>query len=420
MRFASEKLLQSIFIRNLFLLLGYFVPVTFVAWYLRRRLVFDKKLTGEVVFCLSRTAFDKDIDILRSDTPLSFIVLDRSYTVAQFLWFPLEMQVQTYFSTFKGRKYDRALKKSQKLFDLLIDYIEKTNHIDAIFSANFDYWQEAGLFQAAVEREKKVVILSREHAIDQKATDEVIAWYSDTQFKFDKGKILVAGSSTKDILVHAGVCNGAQILETGLPRFDPWIGLTPLAGYDERRKNITLMSFAFGYYADETFKNVVKNFVCIGKKYQDTDARFVIKSKDMGDTRRIEAMLSYSERLCVEITHDISIYELLLNSKVVVGYNSLVLVEAVLAKCPIILPAWGQCKDEGYDVIYSRQRVKESSLVDFCYSEDELQKRLEKFVTGSIKFEPNDTEIMNFVRGFISFDLEMTSAEKIYSEFTRH
>jgi hypothetical protein len=140
----------------------------------------------------------------------------------------------------------------------------------------------------------------------------------------------------------------------------------------------------------------------------------------MGDTRRIEAMLSYSERLCVEITHDISIYELLLNSKVVVGYNSLVLVEAVLAKCPIILPAWGQCKDEGYDVIFSRQRVKESPLVDFCYSEDELQKRLEKFVTGSINFEPNDTEIINFVRGFISFDLETTSAEKIYSEFTRH
>lgn len=415
-----RKLANSKFIGNhLLLFLGYLLPVKIVACYLRRYLVFDKGLGEEVVFILQRTAFDKDIQILREQTPLRFITLSRGYTVAQYLWFPHEMRQQTYFSTFIGRKYERAIRKSTKLFNLLLDHIEKTYTVSAVFSANFDYWQEAGLFAAAKDRNKLVLIISREHPVVPKAIKTVTNWYLETKFKFTQGKVVVAGPSTKNVLVQSGVCNSSQILEFGLPRFDPWTRLMSSTGFEKTRQNITLMSFADGYYANDTFRDVLNIFVEIAETLQGLDVNFIIKSKDEEDTRLIETLVSKSKQKFVEINHSVSLYKLLLNSRAVVGYNSLALVEAALAKSPIILPAWGQCREDGDDVMYPKSQFVTGGLVQYASSSLELKKILKDFSSSSVDFNPSEEQILNFVRRFISFEVESSSAYKIYSEFEK-
>ena len=415
-----RKLAKSKLIGNYLLpFLGYLVPVRIVALYLRRHLAFDEGLGEDIVFYLQRTAFDKDIQILREQTPLRFIALSRGYTVAQYLWFPKEMRQQTYFSTFVGKKYDRAIRKSTKLFNLLLDQIEKTNTVSAVFSANFDYWQEAGLFAAAEDRKKLVLIISREHPVVPKAIETVSKWYLETKFKFAQGKVVVAGPSTKNVLVRSRVCKNSQILEFGLPRYDPWAKLMPSAGYEKTRPNITLMSFADGYYANDTFIDVLNIFLEIAEKLQFLDVNFIVKSKDEEDTRLIGALIPKSKQKFLKINHSVPLYKLLLNSRAVVGYNSLALVEAALAKTPIILPAWGQCREDGDDVMYPKSQLVSGGLVKFASSSLELKKILQDFSAGSVDFNPSEEQILNFVKRFISFEMESSSANKIYSEFKK-
>ena len=405
--------------RYLIFALGFVIPVRLVSWFLRRHLVFDENIGEELIFCLKRASFEKDIQVLRSDTPLNFVVLDRGYTVAQFLWFPPKMQIQTYFVTFTGALYDRALRKSEAFFTELFDFIEKTKSIDGVFSANFDYWQEAGLFRVAKKREKKVLILSREHPVVPKAVDTVRRWYLDTNFKLTIGKIAVAGPTTKSVLVNSGVCAQEQVLETGLPRFDPWIGVSSSISYDHDRDIILLMSFADGYYADKTFKDVLDVFVMVAKEHKGSGRRFVIKAKDDKDAKNISSMIKGLERQYLEVTFTASLYHLLPKSAAVVGYNSLALVEAVLAKCPLILPAWGQCKDDGFDVMYSRSDLGDSKIAEFAYSRLELKDELVKYIDASEHYYPTDLEILDFAKRFVFFDFGVTSSERVYLEFKR-
>jgi hypothetical protein len=95
------------------------------------------------------------------------------------------------------------------------------------------------------------------------------------------------------------------------------------------------------------------------------------------------------------------------------------LVEAALAKSPIILPAWGQCREDGDDVMYPKPQLVTGGLVQFASSSLELKKILQDFSASSVDFNPSEEQILNFVRRFISFEMESSSAHKIYSEFKK-
>lgn len=337
---------------------------------------------GPTVLCLSRESFIKDVVELRSRGQFNYPMVMGGFTRFQMAWFPAEMQTQTFYQAYRGAGKEDAVRKSTAYAHQLIKLASRTRKIDAVLSANFDYWQDVGFKQACRNLNIPFVVLSREHPIVPKVCDVVVDWYQRAAYTFDGTVIAVAGKSTRDVLARVGsVCRPEQVVITGLPRFDAWLDVDkslPL----EHRPWITLLTFTDGYYADQTFREVLKGFCLAARKHAGSSIRFLIKTKDVDDTFAVRRLISEEDAIHVVCTHDVDLFRVLPESRLVINYNSLSLVEAAMARTPIVIPAWGECKDRGNEVMYSIENPKVANLAIFAGSKEAMLESIAESVAG--------------------------------------
>lgn len=355
---------------------------------------------GPTVLCLSRESFIKDIAELRLRGQFNYPMVMGGFTRFQMAWFPDEMQIQTFYQAYNGAGKENAIRQSTAYAHQLIKLACRKQKIDAVLSANFDYWQDVGFKQACCDLSIPFVVLSREHPIVPKACNVVVDWYLRAGYKFDGVAIAVAGKSTREVLARVGsVCRPEQVVITGLPRFDAWLDVDknlPL----ERRNWITLLTFTDGYYADQTFREVLKSFCLAARKHAGSGIRFLIKTKDVSDTIAVQRLLTEEDAIHIVCKHDIDLFKVLPESRLVINYNSLSLVEAAMARAPILIPAWGECKDRGDEVMYSIENPKIANLVDFAGSQEAMLESISASVEGTKELLDKDAANV-FIEEFI-------------------
>lgn len=341
---------------------------------------------GPVILCLSRESFVKDIRELRKRTNFSYAMVMAGFSRFQMAWVPVAMQIQTFYQAYEGADKNMAMEKSYRYAMRLLTLTGKQRNVQAVLTANFDYWQDIGFKRACKTLGIPFVVLSREHPVVPMACEEVTAWYIKSRYRFEGTAIAVAGSSTKAVLERVGtVCRQEQVIITGLPRFDAWLDVNvakPLA----QRTFITLLTFTEGYYADNTFKEVLQIFCNVARAHQSKPIRFLVKTKDISDTIALKNLMGniVSDNLVCD--HEIDLFRILPESRLVINYNSLSLVEAAMARAAIAIPAWGQCNARGDDVMYPADNFNVSQVVEFAYSSIELKKIIENRINGNNNF----------------------------------
>lgn len=339
---------------------------------------------GEIsVLCLGRESFVKDIKELRARTRLNFPMVVGGFTRFQMGWTPPAMQVQTFYQAYRGADRERALAKSRQYARSLIMYASRRKPIHAVLSANFDYWQDAGFKMACQELAIPFLVLSREHPVIPKVCDMVVDWYRRARYRFEGSAIAVAGPSTREVLIRAGgICDPDQIVMTGLPRFDAWLNVDSSRASDQRAL-VTLLTFTEGYYADDTFKEVLRVFCEAAQRHRHAGVQFLVKTKDMDDTlalRRLVQAMKCSEVVC---THERELFDVLPDSRLVINYNSLSLVEAAMANAPIVIPAWGECQDRGPQAMYSAEEPAVARVAKFAYTPEQLGEAIAGSLTAA-------------------------------------
>lgn len=367
---------------------------------------------GPVVLCFFRESFVKDIHEMRQRTDMRFAVVMGGFTRFQEVWFPKEMQQQTFYQSYRGAGRDRALACSKLYADYLMTYVERKSPVQAVLSANFDYWQEVGLKQVCKERRIPFVVLSREHPVIPEVCDVVTEWYTRSAYAFEGDMIAVAGDSTKNVLACVGtVCRDDQVVVTGLPRFDAWRDVDCSLPWIER-KFITLLTFTEGYYADQVFLETLRVFLQAAQTHQGAGLKFLIKTKDAHDQHLLQGMIPDAQKTFVNCTHEEDLFKILPLSRCVLGYNSLSLVEAVMAGCQLIIPAWGECLDRGPRVMYSAEDPVVSELVDFAYSPDAL---MDMLLRATCSFDERGSSALakDFVENFIHIPKNKTSSRLV-------
>ena len=370
---------------------------------------------GKTMLCLYRESFIKDIKELRARTSVNYPVVMGGFTRFQMAWFPLKMQVQTFYQIYEGKNKEIAIVKSTQYAHQLIKLASKKKRIDGILSANFDYWQDVGFKNACKELGIPFIVLSREHPIVPKACDDVTDWYRKTAYHFEGTAIAVAGRSTRDVLTKVGcICKSEQVVITGLPRFDAWLDVDNTRPV-EARSLVTLLTFTDGYYADETFKEVLKVFCEAAGRHQIRNVRFLVKSKDINDTLLVTNMIQKTGVRNVECTHELDLFEVLPESRLVINYNSLSLVEAAMARAPIVAPAWGECKDRGAEVMFSIENPKVAKVMRFTYSREQLFYAISSSISGKTPLI-EDQIARDFVNDFIHIPAH-TSCSKEFESF---
>lgn len=358
----------------------------------------DDMSHDKTILCLYRESFVKDIAELRKRGQMNYPIVTGGFTRFQMAWLPKSMQIQTFY---QSKEYDEDVFKNGILYAKhLIMLIQRRYPVHAILSANFDYWQDASFKTVCKQHEIPFLVLSREHPVIPQVCDKVGEWYLRSKYQFEGTAIAVAGRSTKDVIVKAKtVCAPEQVVITGLPRYDAWKDVNTNLPFHER-SFITLLTFTKGYYADQTFEEVLSLFIKAAESHVKSGLTFLIKTKDATDTHTVQKMFTSHKLKNLECSHESDLFDVLPKSRLVINYNSLSLIEAVMARASIVIPAWGDCESTGDQAMYSAENPRIAKIVKFAKSPEQLLETISASVLNQRGFNKAEG-IDEFVSEFI-------------------
>lgn len=296
---------------------------------------------GARVLVLDRLYFSKDVDELEARGRNAYLRLDTHIlSLAQMLWLPERLTEQVQYRPRTRPEDEPAWRRCTGYAEAILDRLARSHGIDAILASNVDYWQHHAFRRAARARGLPFLVLCQE----VQTIPFTYAWsvdlYRKADYRFDGTAVAVFEPRTAEMLVESGVCTPDQVHVTGAPRLDPW-----LAGAFDRgpagRDCLTLLAFdGEQYFAPRAYLEALAEFARASEKGRGSGLRYVLKCKDAEDLARARGHLGGVEHDLV-LTHDWPLPDLLARSRLVMGYNSLALIEALLCDAELAVPAWG-------------------------------------------------------------------------------
>jgi len=375
-----KKMVKLIIYRKFAKVLARVLPYS---WYLKLMLdsveVQGNTHSVKRILCLPKPLFDKDFEQL-------------SYRLREYGWIWFEKHM--FKACFEGFIPEYA--RQQKLYaeylndpsvrwdeiiekaTILIRALKAQHGVCCMVTANVDYYQDHALKIACKSEGIPVVVLQREYPI----TEEIVKYFENYYANWNPNAevVAVAGHLGEKGLRNAGIEQYSKIVITGFPRLDRYRSIDKVGSLEHPK--ITLLSFRAGYGKDSEagfFEFVNHVLDRVGHSIP-----ILIKAKNSTDKRiiseNLNSKLQNIKNNQVEVQHQIPLFDAFAFSSVVVGYNSLSLVEALLTNAHILIPAY-VLNEPG---ILSEDQCQGSGVV-FCHSVDQLLNILDNVVAGRLK-----------------------------------
>lgn len=382
-----------------------------------------RRREAPAVLCVSRLLFDKDIEQLRLRTQrLNWPTLRTNLLgLVQRAWTPEELREQTrYFESSRADR-DAAWKESEKFGLTLLALAKKRYGVAAVMSANIDYWQDEGLRRACRHLGIPFLVLSKEHQTIPVTFPRTVEHYRSLNFRYTGTAAAVFGASTKDLLLESGACAADQIWVTGPPRLDQWRDLDQTT---VTKDTLTLLSYADpSYMAPRSFSDVLALFADAAARHRESGMRFVVKCKNPHDRDHIMALLEKHRGHQLELAVEMPLFDLLPRSRLVIGYNSLAMLEALFSNAVLAVPQWGDARRDPaeqnidptdpeclvvYDLVESPEdlcRVIDEAVRPFDFVPDRAKRfRLLNKYFHTSRDETSSLLVEHFALNFISDD----------------
>lgn len=296
----------------------------------------------------------------------------------------------------KKEKYKNFIKE-------ILKHLRKKMEISGILSFNFRYFTEREIHKACSELGIKFIVCHKESLI----LDAELKKYNEINIKNGKyhgHHIIVYTERFKKILINSGICEENKIHVTGMPRADYYF-----KNQDKNENNhilflIPTIRQPYEYHdrkilfdKNELTTEITKTLIDFAKKNEDQ--KVIIKSKIYLENEKIQhkLILKSKTRNCFFIKDGDS-RNLIKNSKVVIGFNSTGLIEALLLKKNILLPYFN-IKDEAN---FKKFTLNLSKFANYAYSKKEMIDCLDKICKKEISFNDNEELYLNkIIKDFI-------------------
>lgn len=320
------------------------------------------------VLCLERSQFIKDIEELRRLTNLNWVTLNAvRLKEQQEQWVPEADREQGYFSTWLKEPRAAHLRPILENFGMaVLAEAQRTMQVDAVATANIDYWQDEAMKLACLRMGIPFLVLCRENY----TIPWTVPWMHDhlakARFHFDGAGLAVFSQATKDAFAP-GFANPDDIWVTGAPRYDRWLHMTPL---DESEKtHISLITFNDpGYMAVNTFLETAEIFDRVARAEDRPGLDWLVKCKKRGDRTEVLERVGSLDGSPLQFEYETPLFELYPRSRIVIGYNSLALVEAMLTDAPVVVPCWGETRPPRKDLLLDFNDPLTRRVVTFAES----------------------------------------------------
>jgi hypothetical protein len=273
--------------------------------------------------------------------------------------------------------------------------------IDVALTGNFAYFTEREFATALEEAGTPFIALHKENVRPPRRVNEYwFTLYQERRGKFTGRKVLVYNDIERDLEIATGVAQREQVVVTGAPRLDRlhrW--RREHGGKPDGAHKPTVLFFAFSRQDKLTAiqrksaAGVPGNMedmkgewgkLSWGRFCVDThravvdlarmrpDMKVVVKSK--GQSRKLNDIRQMLDDIKeplppnLEVIHSGDPYDLIVQSDVVVGFNTTGLLEAIAAGKPVIVPFFGEAREESMrDMI-----IDLGEAVEYAHSPAEL------------------------------------------------
>jgi hypothetical protein len=231
--------------------------------------------------------------------------------------------------------------------------------IDAVISANFGYFAQREFGTALKEAGTPLVVLHKENV---KSPGRVQYWDAiyRTRGQFEGSKILVYNAAERDLQAKTGVAAPEQIVVTGMPRLDRIHRWRRAQAVNDDGKAPQVLLFSFWRKEKVTgtgeWEELSWTGLCEGTHKgvvelarQNPHARVVIKTKALGP--RIDDIWDVLRQSGEELPPNLTVilggdpFPLIKESRVVIGFNTTALLEALAAGKPVIVPQFAEAAD---------------------------------------------------------------------------
>jgi hypothetical protein len=271
---------------------------------------------------------------------------------------------------------------------------QKLQPIHAVISPNFGYLSQRE-FAAALEMTGTPFLVVQKENLNAASEERRAIWkkiYTTGRGKFGGRKIIVYNQMERDLEVDAGVVSPERVEVVGMPRLD---GL-----HRWRRENAgrqqdgvaQVLFFAFsrvdkipqdmgigkdwGQFCTDTHRAILD--------FARTNPEVVLVAKTKGLTRQDDELQELvatelgEAPLNVRVVSGGDSFSLMAESRVVVGFNTSGLIEALALGKPVIVPRFG----EALDPQLSKFVIDLSDAVDYADSPAQLRDLVAEYVRG--------------------------------------
>ena len=341
------------------------------------------------VLCLDRAMFIKDIVEMQKRCNLNLPLLHvKEVKWPQEKWVPARLRRQTFLGTDLRTRLPRLREGLRKYGIALLKAISKQHKIDAVLAANTDYWQDEALRFACTTLGIPFLVMSRESYVIGRGRKYVSDIYEAADFQFQGAGCLVASKSCEAFFGAQPGMQGCPVHATGWPRYDAWLdnALPPL----HERHTYTLLAYGDPtsyHHAVKNFGEVLQAFAAAARKQRaagDKTSRFVVKLKKANEGGYIRDAIPDLDALGIEVRADLPLPELYAQSRMVMGYNTLAILEGLLGDCAVLVPFWADAERTKFDALLHPDEPVDAEVCYFPRSAADFATMLERSIAGEL------------------------------------
>jgi len=325
------------------------------------------------VLCLGRSQFIDDIEALAFyGKNIQYIYIHKQY-LGQIVRFFIP------YTLHGGRTYhtdvrysvgkEKAYSYIKKMIPLLIKFLK----FDAVMSGNYVYIDQQEFFKICIQRQISCIVLNKEGVGAAHYLDKGLDYMKGFRFIGDGMLFINESIKTHDVKYLKGLSENDSVV-VGIPRMDKYHYIKT-----EAIHQVVLFVFDIADYlhflpqlvekkdvlekTTSTFHESVISFAQNNPMY-----KIIIKAKSDGrDYEWINKLYqnhsSKGNLKNVEITYTMDVCNLIMGSTCILGFNSTVLLEGIIANKTIISPDYSSILDKpkAWDIFYQHHQFVNST-----------------------------------------------------------
>jgi len=346
LKYVIEKIIVKFNVINLSVKLNSPYLTTKIALKLIR---FLNVKSDHTVLCLGRPTFNNDIAAMSElSGRINYQIVPKIIFTSIFNYYLsdiLQSGIHTKYHDIKG--YEKNQAKYSNYLNKFFDYFFKEINVSGVISANYVYAWQQEIAKICLERGIPFIVLQKEGVVAKKDYYDSLKNYTNNNFIGTK--LLVYNNNLKNAFLRLKIkgLTNSKIETVGIPRFDKYFKMTPGG------QNLVFFSF---YVIDKIRasglnKKITETYINNAEKFHIEVMKFASKNKDINviiKTKDSERYHNYVVNLAKDnsyinlnnltITNNANPYNLIENSKCVIGFNSMTLIEGLMANKILISP----------------------------------------------------------------------------------